>query len=75
LTSRLPVISGAEAIKALEKAGWRKVRQRGSHAVLRHPTERFNLSVPLHRELKPGTLRSLLRKSGLSVDEFLALLD
>jgi predicted RNA binding protein YcfA (HicA-like mRNA interferase family) len=71
---RLGNISGKEAVKAFEKAGWLARGQAGSHLILTKPGVRTNLTVPLHSELAPGTLRSLIRDSGLSVDEFLKLL-
>jgi predicted RNA binding protein YcfA (HicA-like mRNA interferase family) len=71
---KLPVISGADAVKAFERAGWRLDRQRGSHAIMLKAGQIASLSVPQHRELAPGTLRSLIRASGLSVDEFCQLL-
>lgn len=67
---KLPVISGAEAIGAFERAGWHQDRQRGSHVVLLKQGHIASLSVPLHRELAPGTLRSLIRAAGLTVEEF-----
>jgi predicted RNA binding protein YcfA (HicA-like mRNA interferase family) len=68
----LPVASGAQVVAALAKAGFEQVGQRGSHLKLRR-AERVVI-VPLHRELAAGTLRSVIRQSGLSVEEFLALL-
>jgi predicted RNA binding protein YcfA (HicA-like mRNA interferase family) len=68
---RLPVISGAEAVKAFERAGWWKDRQRGSHVVMLKSGHIASLSIPQHRELAPGTLRSLIRAAGMTVDEFL----
>ena len=53
----LPVVSGAQLIRALERLGWETVRQRGSHVRLRHPERQPFLVVPLHKELKRGTLR------------------
>ena len=67
-------ISGKEAAKAFQKAGWTTVGQVGSHLVLVKPGVRVNLSVPQHKELSTGTLRALIRHSGLTVDEFLGLL-
>jgi predicted RNA binding protein YcfA (HicA-like mRNA interferase family) len=69
LTERLPVVSGAQLIGALEKVGWETVRQRGSHVRLRHPERSLFLVVPLHRELKRGTLAGILRDAGLDRDE------
>jgi predicted RNA binding protein YcfA (HicA-like mRNA interferase family) len=71
---RLPVVSGAQAVKAFEHAGWRVDRQRGSHVVLLKPGHIASLSIPQHGELAPGTLRALLRAAGMSVEEFSALL-
>ncbi len=71
---KLPVLSGASAVKAFCRAGWRIDRQRGSHVVLLKQGHMASLSIPQHRELAPGTLRSLIRASGLSVEEFQRLL-
>jgi predicted RNA binding protein YcfA (HicA-like mRNA interferase family) len=71
---KLNNISGQEAAKAFEKAGWQRLGQVGSHLVLVKPGSRVNLSVPQHKELSVGTLRSLIRNAGLTVDEFLKLL-
>ena len=70
----LPVLSGREVVKAFEKAGWQKVRQRGSHMVLIKYGSNATLSVPDHKEVARGTLRSLIRNSGMTVDEFTDLL-
>ena len=70
---KLPVISGADAVKALERAGWRVDRQRGSHLILLKTGMNVSLSVPQHRELAPGTLRSLIRSAALTVEEFIGL--
>jgi len=72
--SWLPVVSGAVAAKAFERAGWRRDRQRGSHLVMIKSGHIASLSVPQHRELAPGTLRALIRAAGITVDEFAALL-
>jgi predicted RNA binding protein YcfA (HicA-like mRNA interferase family) len=73
MSPKLPVVSGHEVIKALAKAGFCQVSQRGSHVKMRHPRGRIAI-VPLHDELAPGTLRSILKQAGLSVDEFITLL-
>lgn len=72
--SKLPVISGAECVKALEKAGFAVYRQRGSHIVLVRQTPPAQTTVPNHKELDRGTLRAIIRQTGLTVDEFIALL-
>jgi predicted RNA binding protein YcfA (HicA-like mRNA interferase family) len=71
---KLPVISGKEAAKAFSKAGWYPHRQVGSHLVMRKEGSRVTLSIPLHKELKPGLLRKLIRDAGLTVEEFVELL-
>ncbi len=71
--TRLPVSSGAEAIRAFEQAGWSIDRQRGSHVTLIKPGVVVVLTVPLHRTLGPGLLRALIRKAGLTVEQFVGL--
>ncbi len=71
---KLPVLSGAQAVRAFEKAGWRVDRQRGSHVVMLMEGLNVSLSIPQHRELAPGTLRSLIRVSGMSVAQFVELM-
>ncbi len=70
---RLSVVSGAEAVKAFEKAGWAVDRQRGSHVILLKEGHPSTLSVPMHKELAKGTLRSLLRAAGMTTDDFESL--
>jgi len=72
---KLPIISGGRAIKTFSRAGWYPHRQVGSHVVLRKEGSRITLSVPKHKELKPGLLRKLIRDAGLSVKEFNGLLE
>lgn len=57
-------LSGAEAVRVLEHAGFAVLSQRGIHRKLRHPDGRVAI-VPLHRELAPGTLQSILRQAGI----------
>ena len=71
--TKLPIISGQVAVRAFEQAGWSVARQRGSHVVLTKKGRKANLSVPLHRELDPGTLRGLIRDAGMSIEGFLKL--
>jgi predicted RNA binding protein YcfA (HicA-like mRNA interferase family) len=68
----LPVVSGADVVAALTKAGYVRVGQRGSHVKMRKD-DRVAI-VPNHRELAQGTLGSILRQAGLSRKEFLTLL-
>ncbi len=73
-SATLPVISGRDAVRAFEKAGWIVARQRGSHIVLIKPGVPVNLSIPDHRQLDRGLLRSQIRKAGMTVDEFVSFL-
>ena len=73
--SHLPVVSGRDAIKAFNQIGYGVHRQRGSHIVLRGNAPPYRrLVVPDHAEIAKGTLRSLIRHAGLSVEEFTELL-
>ena len=71
---RLGNISGKQAVKAFEKAGWYRVGQVGSHLVMSKPGVRVNLSIPQHKELAPGTLRALIRNADMTMDDFLQML-
>jgi predicted RNA binding protein YcfA (HicA-like mRNA interferase family) len=70
----LPTLSGREVVKVFEAQGWRIARQRGSHIILVKEGQMATLSVPDHREVAKGTLRSLIRASGLTPDEFISLM-
>lgn len=72
--TRLPVVSGRELVRALAKLGFIMDRQKGSHLILFRADPPTTLSVPDHRELDRGTLRSLLRQAGISPDELTRLL-
>lgn len=61
-------------MKAFGRAGFMVIRQTGSHAILMRSGYEVTLSVPLHDEVKRGTLRRLIHDAGLSVEEFCALL-
>lgn len=71
--SKLPRISGRECVKALERAGFSQKRQQSSHSILRRDNPFAQVVVPDHTELDRGTLRSIIRHAGLSVDEFVRL--
>lgn len=70
----LPVLSGQEVIRAFESFGWTVARRRGSHIVMTKEGELVTLSVPDHKEVARGTLRSLIRAANLTVDTFIAAL-
>jgi predicted RNA binding protein YcfA (HicA-like mRNA interferase family) len=73
--TRLPVVSGAQAVRALGRLGYQVDHQTGSHLILRHETAPHRrLTVPNHKELAKGTLRAIIREAGLTVDEFRSLL-
>lgn len=71
---RLPVISGKEAVDAFEQAGWKVSRREGSHIILTKAGMPVTLSVPDHREVRRGTMRGLIRKAELTIEEFISLL-
>jgi len=72
---RLPVLSGGDAVKVFVKAGWAIDRQRGSHVILVKEGHPATLSVPDHKELAKGTLRSLPRAAGMNAEAFTTLAD
>ncbi len=63
-----PLVSGPKAVKALERLGFVKQRQRGSHVILRRANA--VCVVPMHREIDPGTLRGVLRQAGVEIATF-----
>ena len=71
--SKLPRISGRQCIRALEKAGFFVRRQEGSHIILRRNEPFAQVVVPDHKELDRGTLRAIIRQSGLTIEGFVAL--
>jgi predicted RNA binding protein YcfA (HicA-like mRNA interferase family) len=66
----LPSLSGKEVVKSFESVGWRVVRQSSSHIIMTKEGEIATLSVPDHKEVAKGTLRSLIRAANLTIDEF-----
>ena len=71
---RLPVISGRKAVKTFSKFGFSASRQTASHIIMEKAGLDVTLSVPLHDELKRGTLRNLIKDAGLTVEDFVAML-
>jgi len=69
---KLPVLSGQEIVRALERLGFRQSRQRGSHVTLRRETK--VCVVPLHKEVTLGTLQGILRQAGVASDDFMRAL-
>ncbi|MDT7868324.1 MAG: type II toxin-antitoxin system HicA family toxin [Candidatus Pacebacteria bacterium] len=71
---KLPLLSGREVCKALEKLRYEKVRQRGSHIRLKCPG-RKSVTVPNYKEVSRALLRKILRDVEISIEEFLKLLE
>jgi predicted RNA binding protein YcfA (HicA-like mRNA interferase family) len=69
---KLPVVSGKECRKALARLGFEEIRQRGSHLVMRRGES--GCVVPMHDEIKTGTLAGVLKQAGVSAEEFIATL-
>jgi predicted RNA binding protein YcfA (HicA-like mRNA interferase family) len=72
--SKIPQVSGSEVVRALEKAGFTVRRQQGSHIIMRRDDPFAQTVVPNHRQIDRGTLRAILRQTGISVDELLRLI-
>lgn len=73
--SPIPVVSGRDVVRALGQIGYEFDRQRGSHMILRLNREPYRrIVVPDHREVAKGTLQAIIRATGLTVEEFRALL-
>ena len=69
---KIPLISGIEAIKRLKRAGFIATRQKGSHVRLEKYTgeKTIKITVPVHAELKKGTLNRIIKDAGLTLEEF-----
>ena len=67
----VPVLRSREVVRTFERLGWRVVRQRGSHVVMTKDGSVATLSIPDHSQVARGTLRALLTRAGLTVEEFL----
>lgn len=68
----VPVLKPRQVVRAFEKLGWEIARQKGSHIILVKEGHNATLSVPNHPEVARGTLRSLINKAGLTIEDFLA---
>ncbi len=67
----LPVLSGQRVVRVFESFGWTVARQKGTHIIMTKEGEIVTLSIPDHKEVARGTLRSLIRSANLTVDEFI----
>ena len=65
-----PLLSGREVVRVFEHFGWRVARQRGSHIIMVKEGHIATLSIPNHKEVARGTVRSLVRSAGLTIGEF-----
>lgn len=75
MSAKLPTVKPKDLIRVLKHKGWILNRTRGSHHILVHPILRRSVPVPLHnRDLKPGTLNSILRITGVTREELIELL-
>ncbi|PIW11301.1 MAG: hypothetical protein COZ07_09540 [Candidatus Infernicultor aquiphilus] len=68
---KIPLLSGREVVKVFIRLGWDVARQRGSHIILVKEGHIATLSIPDHHEVARGTLRSLITRAGLTIEEFL----
>ena len=68
----VPLLTPREVVRTFRSLGWQVARQRGSHIIMTKPGHIATLSIPNHRQVARGTLRSLITKAGLTVEEFLA---
>jgi predicted RNA binding protein YcfA (HicA-like mRNA interferase family) len=69
---KLPHVSGREAVRAFERLGFVQLRQKGSHLIMRRGA--VGCVIPMHREIKIGTLTGILRQAGISPKEFIGAL-
>lgn len=72
--SKLPVVSGKQCIKALEKIGFLIFRQRGSHITMVRENPPYQVTIPNYKTVAKGTLKAIIKQADLSVDEFINLL-
>ena len=72
---KLPSVSGKEVVRILKKDGFVPVRQKGDHLRLEKniPNKTIKLTIPLHKELKKGTLNRIIKDAGLTLEQFLQL--
>jgi len=68
MSHKLPVISGEDLVKYLAKQGFEAKRQTSSHVVMQKEWRVF--SIPIHRELKKGTLIGILKQAGIGIEDF-----
>ena len=75
MASALPSLSGAEIVRLLQRAGFEPHHRKGSHVTMKERASPFRrVVVPMHDQVRRGTLRAIIRDTGLTVEEFVALL-
>ncbi len=67
----VPLLPPSDVIKLFQRLGWQVVCQKGSHIIMTKPGHIATLSIPNHPEVARGTLRSLITKAGLTIEQFL----
>ncbi len=73
--SKLPILSGKDLVKTLSKIGFIHIRTKGSHAILvKEEEKKIMIPVPLHKELAKGTLKNIINRAGLTLDNLLELI-
>jgi len=70
MSPALRLVSGSEAVRKFQKAGWSVARRKGSHVMLTKPGYQWTLSIPQHEELGPGILKKLVKQAGMTTEEF-----
>jgi predicted RNA binding protein YcfA (HicA-like mRNA interferase family) len=70
----IPLLKPKDVIKAFEKLGWQVARQKGSHIIMTKEGHIATLSIPNHNEVARGTLRSLISRANIDLEEFLKIL-
>lgn len=76
MSPRLPALTAADLARAIQRGGWRCIRQTGSHAHYRHDSKPGLVTIPMHsgKTIPPPLLRSILKQAGLAPDELRDLL-
>jgi len=72
--AKLPSISGRKCVAALKKAGFYEDRQKGSHITMIRDIPFVRVTVPYNDPISPGTMRSIIRAAGMTVEQFVELL-
>jgi predicted RNA binding protein YcfA (HicA-like mRNA interferase family) len=67
----VPLLAPSDVIKMFQRLGWQVVRQKGSHIIMTKSSHMATLSIPNHQEVARGTVRSLIAKAGLTIEQFL----